>query len=172
MDASELRARQRPVKDRYREDPAQARVPARAVAEVEQSSVSCWVSTGGEPVLAGLHAAAGGDGTEACSADLLLGALAACAGVTLAAVATAMSVDLRSARVVVEGHWDARGTLGVDRSAPVGMTDIELVIEVDTDAPDEVVDRLVSLTERYCVIAQTLADPPEVAFSARRPSAP
>ena len=121
-------------------------------------------------VVAGLHAAAGGDGTDACSADLLLGSLVACAGVTLASVATAMEVDLREARVVAEGHWDARGTLAVDRSAPVGMTDIALTIDVDTDAPDEVVDRLVSLTERYCVIAQTLAHPPQVTFASRRTS--
>ncbi|MBI1351137.1 MAG: OsmC family peroxiredoxin [Actinomycetales bacterium] len=168
MDAAELRARQRPVKDRYREAPESARVPARAVAVVDQGAVACRVESEAETVVAGLHAAAGGDGDAACSADLLLGSLAACAGVTLAAVATAMAVDLRQARVVAEGHWDARGTLGVDKDAPVGMTDITLTVEVETDAPDETVSRLVALTERYCVIAQTLAHPPEVAFTSRR----
>jgi uncharacterized OsmC-like protein len=168
MKAAELRARQRPLKDRYREDAASALTPARAVAVVDQGGVACRVSSDAGEVASGLHPAAGGDGTLACSADLLLGSLAACAGVTLAAVATAMDVTLRDARVVVEGHWDARGTLGVDRVTPVGLRDISLTVELDTDAPDAVVDRLVNLTERYCVIAQTLADPPEVSFSSRR----
>ncbi len=168
MDAAELRARQRPVKDGYREDPASAVTPARAVAVVDTGSVSCRVESDAGVVVAGLHRAAGGDGLEACSADLLLGALAACAGVTLAAVATAMDVAVRSARVIVDGHWDARGTLGVDRNAPVGMTDMTLTIEIDTDASDDVVARLVGLTERYCVIAQTLAAPPELVVTHRR----
>ena len=168
MKAAELRARQRPLKDRYREDPASASTPARAVAWVDQDGIRCRVTSDAGEADAGLHAAAGGEGALACSADLLLGALAACAGVTLAAVATAMDVSLRQARVIVDGHWDARGTLGVDRDAPVGMTDISLIVELDTDAGDDIVTRLVSLTERYCVIAQTLADPPDVSFASRR----
>jgi uncharacterized OsmC-like protein len=112
------------------------------------------------PVRAGFHPATGGDGSDACSADLLLQALAACAGVTLRSVATVMGMELRDASVVVEGHWDARGTLGVDRETPVGLTDVTVTFAFDTDADEATADRLVSLTERYCVIAQTLRTPP------------
>ena len=172
MDAAQLRARQRPVKDGYRDDPASARVPAQATAWVDAASLSCRVESPAGEVTAGLHRATGGDGDAACSADLLLGSLAACAGVTLAAVATSMGIELGpQTRVVVSGHWDARGTLGVDKEAPVGMTDITLVVEADTDATDDQVERLVSLTERSCVIAQTLEAPPSLAVLGGRTQA-
>lgn len=168
MDAHELRDRQRSVSRRYRDDPAQARIPARAVADVDQGTVSCRVTSDAGSVVAGLHTAAGGEGGDACSADLLLGSLAACAGVTLAAVASSMGIVLDHARVIAEGHWDARGTLGLDPVVRVGLIDITLAIEVQTDAPDDAVDRLMRLTERHCVIAQTLADPPTVVFAGQR----
>jgi uncharacterized OsmC-like protein len=114
------------------------------------------------PVTAGLHPAAGGDGSEACSADLLLEAVAACAGVTQRSVATAMGVTLRNASVIVEGHWDVRGTLGVDRAVPVGLSDVTLTFAFDSDADEASADKLVELAERYCVIAQTLTKPPEL----------
>jgi uncharacterized OsmC-like protein len=170
MDAHELRELQRPLKERYKEDPATARVPARAEGRVDVAGVSCRVTTWHGETTAGLHPAAGGSGDEACSADLLLEALVACAGVTMSAVATSMGISIRSAAVVAEGHWDARGTLGVDRSAPVGMTDVSLRFDIDADADDETMARLVSLTERYCVIAQTLAHPPTMTFDYRRTS--
>ena len=116
---------------------------------------------------AGLHPATGGDGTLACSADMLLEALVACAGVTIRAVATAMGVQLRDARVIAEGHWDARGTLGVDREAPVGLTDIALKFELDTDADAATVQRLVEMSERFCVIYQTLRTPPQLSVTHR-----
>jgi uncharacterized OsmC-like protein len=168
MEAHDLRELQRPLKQQYKDDPGSARVPARAVAHVDVADVSCRVSTWGGSTTAGLHPAAGGDGSAACSADMLLEALVACAGVTMSAVATAMGIAIRGAVVVAEGHWDARGTLGVDRETPVGLTDISLRFDVDSDADDESLARLVSLTERYCVIAQTLVHPPEMAFTLAR----
>jgi uncharacterized OsmC-like protein len=168
MDASELRDRQRPLKQGYRDDPATARIPARAVGIVDVAGLRCRIEGAEEPTVAGLHRAAGGTGEWACSADLLLGALAGCAGVTLASVATSMGIALRGARIVAQGQWDARGTLAVDREAPVGMTDITMTFELDTDEDAEKVARLVELTERYCVVAQTLAAPPVVAFSTVR----
>ena len=164
MHANDLRELQRPLKQRYRDDPATARIAARAEGQVDVSGVACRVTKWRSQTTAGLHAAAGGSGDEACSADLLLEALVACAGVTMSAVATAMEIPLHSAKVVAEGHWDARGTLGVDRAAPIGLTDIALRFEVDSDADDDALARLVSLTERYCVIAQTLMHPPTMTF--------
>jgi uncharacterized OsmC-like protein len=160
LDAAGLRALQKPVKDRYRTDPASARSSSRAVARLDGQGVTATVHGWAGDVVAGLHPATGGDGTDACSADLLLQAVAACAGVTLRSVATVMGIELRNASVVVEGQWDARGTLGVDRDAPVGLTDITVTFRFDTDADDPSVDRLVSLAERYCVVAQTLRTPP------------
>lgn len=160
MDASELRALQRPLKDRYRKDPASARIPAHAAADVDVVGLRCRIDGRAGDTVAGLHIAAGGSGEQACSADLLLEALVACAGVTLAAVATSMGIAARSARITAAGWWDARGTLGVDRDAPVGLTDIALHVTIDTDADAEKVARLIDLTERYCVVAQTLASPP------------
>jgi uncharacterized OsmC-like protein len=162
LDAARLRALQKPLKDRYRGEPASALTPSRAVARLDGNGITATVEGWAGDVTAGLHPATGGDGALACSADLLLQALAACAGVTLRSVATVMGVALRDAEVVVEGHWDARGTLGVDREAPVGLTDIQVIFRFDTDADEATADRLVHLAERYCVVAQTLRTPPPV----------
>jgi uncharacterized OsmC-like protein len=165
MESGALRDLQRPLKQAYKDDPGQARIPASATARLDVDGLTCTVSSWRSETVAGLHPAAGGTGEFACSADMLLEALVACAGVTLTSVATAMALEIRSATVRADGHWDARGTLGVDRDAPVGLTDVTLHFDLETDAADDVVARLVSLTERYCVIAATLANPPEVAFS-------
>ena len=161
--AAELRHLQRPLKDRYRDDEGAARIPSRAVARLVGEGITATTESWSGPVTAGLHQATGGDGSVACSADLLLEAVAACAGVTLRSVAVAMGVELRDASVVVDGHWDARGTLGVSKQAPVGLTDISITFCFDTDSDDPTADRLVELAERYCVVAQTLAAPPAVA---------
>lgn len=164
MDASELRDLQRPLKQRYRDDPASARTPARSEGIVEVGSLTCRI-VGPAGAVAGLHPAAGGGGESACSADLLLNALVACAGVTMAAVATSMSIDVRTARISANAFWDARGTLGVDRDAPVGLTGITVHFTIDTDADADRVARLVELTERYCVVAQTLRAPATLAMT-------
>lgn len=169
LDPTALRELQRPLKDRYRKDASAARIPSRAVARLNDESVSAAVDGWAGPVTAGLHRAAGGDCSEACSAALLLEAVAACAAVTLRSVSLAMGLELRQAHVVVDGHWDARGTLGVDRDLPVGLTDVTVDFRFDTDAEDATADRLVQLAERYCAIAQTLASPPRVVV--RRSSA-
>jgi len=165
MNADELRAVQAPIKQRYRDDPATARVPARAEARLDPNDIACTVPTWHGETRAGLHPAAGGSGELACSADMLLEAVVACAGVTLRAVATAMGIPVRSGKVIAEGHWDARGTLGIDRSVPVGLTDISLKFEIDADADAEKLKRLIDTTERYCVILQTLRHPPAVTLS-------
>ncbi len=157
-----LRALQRPLKDRYRADPATARQSSSATAHVVLDAVAAEVPQWPGTARAGLHPATGGDGTEACSGDMLLEALAGCAAVTLRSVAAAMGLPLRSATVHVVGHWDARGTLGVDRDVPVGFTDIEVRVEVDADADEAALARLVEATERYCVVAQTLRAPTPV----------
>jgi uncharacterized OsmC-like protein len=162
MNAEELRAMQAPIKQRYRDDPASARIPARAEAVLSADDIACTVVGREGALVAGLHPAAGGSGALACSADMLLEAVVACAGVTLRAVATAMGVAISSGRVVAEGVWDARGTLGVDRAAPVGLTEITLSFEVDCDADDAKLERLIQTTERYCVILQTLRTPPVI----------
>ena len=167
MNADQLRAAQAPLKQRYREAPETARVPARAEAWLDPSDVACAVAGWHGEIRAGLHPATGGDGTLACSADMLLQALVACAGVTLRAVATAMGVTIRSGRVIAEGHWDARGTLGVDRAAPVGLTDIALSFEIDSDADAAKLERMIATTERYCVILQTLRAPPQISVAQR-----
>ena len=167
MEANELRALQAPLKKQYREQPETARTPTRAEAILDPDRVACRVHSWGGETDAGLHPATGGDGSLACSADMLLEALVACAGVTVSAVATAMGVKLRGGRVFAEGHWDARGTLGVDREAPVGVTDIALTFELDTDADAATVRRLVELTERFCVIYQTLRAPPRLSVTHR-----
>jgi uncharacterized OsmC-like protein len=172
MDANELRAQQAPLKKQYREQPETARVPARAEATLELDRVACRVRSWGGEINAGLHSATGGDGELACSADMLLEALAACAGVTITAVATAMGVKLRGGRVVAEGHWDARGTLGVDRDVPVGLFDIALRFELDTDADAATVQRLVEMSERFCVIYQTLRTPPRLSVTHRIAAGP
>ena len=167
MDAEKLRRMQGPLKTRYRERPQAALVTLRARSRLGEG-ISCRLETGRALVEAGLHPATGGSGEQACSGDMLLEALAACAGVTLGAVATALGVELRDAAVIVEGDLDFRGTLGVDREALVGFRSIRLRFELDTDADQEQVDTLLRLTERYCVVLQTLRQPPTVEASCRR----
>jgi len=162
MDRTTLRETQAPLKQRYRDDPAAALTPLHATAEFEDDGITCTVRTWAGPVRAGLHPATGGDGGDACSGDLLLEALLACTGVTLRSVATALGIDIRSARFEARGRFDARGTLGVSREAPVGARDIRVVVELDTDADDEALARLATTTERYCVVAQSLAEPPSL----------
>jgi uncharacterized OsmC-like protein len=162
MDAEQLRALQAPLKQRYRETPDAARVQARAEARLDPGDIACLVPSSHGETKAGLHPSTGGSGDLACSADMLLEAVVACAGVTLRAVATAMGVTIRDGRVIAEGTWDARGTLGVDRSAPVGLTDINLRFEIDSDADPAKLQRMIQTTERYCVILQTLRNPPRI----------
>jgi uncharacterized OsmC-like protein len=162
MNRDELRAMQAPLKTRYRDEPDAAVYKLRAHGKVEQPKVACAVSHHETPRTAGLHPATGGDGSLLCSGDMLLEALVACSGVTLAAVATAMGIELRSADVRAEGVLDFRGTLGVAKDAPVGFTDITLTFDLDSDASDDQLDTLLRLTERYCVVYQTLASPPSL----------
>lgn len=159
MHADDLRALQAPLKARYRDDPAAAHVTLRAEGRLG-AGVSCSVQTGKALVEAGLHPATGGSGLAACSGDMLLEALVACAGVTLSAVATAIGVELRAGTVHAEGDLDFRGTLGVAKEAPVGLQRIRLRFALDTDATDEQLATLLKLTERYCVVLQTLQQPP------------
>ncbi len=167
MDASTLRAAQAPLKDRYRTDPASARIPTTATGDYRDPEVTATIDGFAGPVRAGLHAAAGGDGHDACSADLLLQALLGCAGVTLRAVATAMGVEIRSADLRAEGWWDARGTLGVDRDAPIGVQDVVVTVVLDTDADDATLGRLATATERYCVVGRSLGVPPRISVVRR-----
>ena len=162
MDAEELRALQTPLKERYRAEPAAALVTLRARGRLGESGVSCRVETGRALVEAGLHPATGGDGRAACSGDLLLEALVACAGVTLKAVATALALPLAGGTVSAEGDLDFRGTLGVAKNVPVGFQAIRLRFDLDTDATQEQLDSLLRLTERYCVVYQTLKQPASV----------
>ena len=161
-DVASLRARQKPLKQRYSEDAAAAVVTSRASARVLGDDIAAELDTDAGTIVAGLHPATGGDGTQACSGDIVLQALVACAAVTLKSVATAMRVPLRSATLTATGEWDARGTLGVAKDVPVGFTSVSVVADLDTDADDATIDRLLELTERYCVVAQTLRNPPEV----------
>jgi uncharacterized OsmC-like protein len=167
MNADELRALQAPLKSKYKENPAAAKVTLHARARLSPGEVSCQVETGLGKVEAGLHPATGGDGALACSGDMLLEALAACAGVTLKAVATAIGISLRSGAVVADGDIDFRGTLGVSKETPVGFEAIRLRFELDTDASPEQIAQLLKLTERYCVVFQTLAKAPQVTVSHR-----
>jgi len=162
VNADDLRALQAPIKDRYRAEPEAARVTLKARGALDSASIACNVETGRALAAAGLHPATGGSGLELCSGDMLLEALVACAGVTLKAVATALGVALRSGQVLAEGDLDFRGTLGVAKEAPVGFTDIRLTFELDTDAPEAQLDSLLKLTERYCVVLQTLKRPPAI----------
>jgi uncharacterized OsmC-like protein len=166
MDSAELRALQQPLKDAYRDDPEQAVVTLRARGEIDNQAISCSVDTGHALAVAGLHPATGGDGSLACSGDMLLQALVACAGVTLRAVATSLQISLARGTVTAEGDLDFRGTLAVSRDAPVGFTSIRLAFDLDTDASDEQVQTLLRLTERYCVVYQTLANPAKMTMSA------
>jgi uncharacterized OsmC-like protein len=157
MRRDELQALQQPLKARYREDAGAARITLRADGELGSDGVSCSVETGRALVEAGLHPSSGGDGSLACSGDMLLQALVACAGVTLRSVAVNRDIRLAGGRVVAEGDLDFRGTMGVDREAPVGFEEIRLRFELDSDASEEELDALVEATERYCVVYQTLA---------------
>jgi uncharacterized OsmC-like protein len=164
MKADDLRSLQAPLKQRYRENPAAAVVTLKASGTVDGAGVSCRVETGRALVEAGLHPATGGSGLQACSGDMLLEALAACAGVTLRAVATALDIPVRSGKVEVEGDLDFRGTLGVSKEVPVGFQRIRLRFELDTSATAEQLDTLLKLTERYCVVLQTLKFSPEISL--------
>ena len=168
MNTDELRALQAPLKDRYRADPKAGFITLKARAELDSAAIACKVETGRALAVAGLHPATGGTGAELCSGDMLLEALVACAGVTLKAVATSMGIELRSGQVTAEGDIDFRGTLGVDKQAPVGLTDIRLKFELDTDAPQEQLDTLLKLTERYCVVLQTLRRSPQIETTLKR----
>jgi uncharacterized OsmC-like protein len=165
MNADELRALQAPLKNSYRENPGAALITLRARGKLDEAQISCKVDTGRALVAAGLHPATGGDGALVCSGDMLLEALVACAGVTLKAVSTALGVALRSAEVFAEGDLDFRGTLGVSKETPVGFSAIRLRFQLDTDADQATVDKLVSLTERYCVVYQTLRASPTLSAS-------
>lgn len=160
MDLDELRALQAPLKDAYRAEAGRARITLKAKGTLDDTKIACKVETGRAIAEAGLHPLTGGSGMELCSGDMLLEALVACAGVTLKAVATALEIPLRSGVVRVEGDLDFRGTLGVAKDAAVGFEAIRLVFELDTDAPQDKIDTLLRLTERYCVVLQTLARPP------------
>jgi len=162
MDATELKALQAPLKQSYREDPGHALVRLKAEGGLSPDNLTCKIETGRALVAAGLHPKTGGDGSAACSGDMLLEALCACAGVTMTAVAKAIGVDIREGRVRAEGDFDARGTLGLDPEAPVGLTDITLDFELESDADGEQLATLLKLTERYCVILQTLRRGQEV----------
>jgi len=168
VDSTALRAAQQPLKDAYRKDPREAVVTLRARGELGEEGISCSVATGQALAVAGLHPATGGDGSLACSGDMLLQALVACAGVTLRAVATSLQIPVTGGTVYAEGELDFRGTLAVTKDAPVGFTSIRLGFELDTEASDEQIATLVSLTERYCVVYQTLAHPAKVSASAIR----
>jgi uncharacterized OsmC-like protein len=164
MKAEELKALQAPIKERYRNEPGAAVVTLRAEGRIGEG-IACRVDTGRALVEAGLHPATGGSGTQACSGDMLLEALVACAGVTLKAVATALGITMRDAKVLAEGDLDFRGTLGVAKDAPVGFREIRLRFELDTDASEEQKKKLVELTERYCVVLQTIRNAPAVRVS-------
>jgi uncharacterized OsmC-like protein len=166
MDSDGLRAVQEPLKDAYRQDPRQAVITLRARGELGDEGISCSVDTGRALAVAGLHPATGGDGSLLCSGDMLLEALVACAGVTLRAVATSLGIPINGGTVRAEGDLDFRGTLAVDREAPVGFTSIRLSFELDSEASEEQIATLLRLTERYCVVYQTLAHPIPVDASA------
>ncbi len=168
MDATALRALQAPLKDKYREDAGTAVITLKAQGTLDDQHIACKVETGRALGVAGLHPATGGSGAELCSGDMLLEALVACAGVTLKAVATALEIPLRNGIVKAEGDLDFRGTLGVDKTAPVGFKTIRLAFEVDTDAPQDKIDQLLKLTERYCVVFQTLNNKPQLSVGLKR----
>src|SRR6187431_3591904 len=162
MDATALRAMQAPIKEKYKGDPKAAFITLKAKGTLDDTNIACKVETGRALAVAGLHPATGGSGLELCSGDMLLEALVACAGVTLKAVATAIDIPLKSGRVSAEGDLDFRGTLGVAKDAPVGFAQIRLRFDVNTDAGQEKLDQLLKLTERYCVVYQTIRSGPMV----------
>src|SRR5437762_11688432 len=162
MDSAALRALQAPIKDRYKADAKAGLITLKAKGVLDDTNIACKVETGRALAVAGLHPATGGSGLELCSGDMLLEALVACAGVTLKAVATALDIPLRSGTVSAEGDLDFRGTLGVAKEAPVGFAAIRLRFEVDTNAPQDKLEQLLKLTERYCVVYQTLRSGPPI----------
>lgn len=162
MDADQLRAMQAPIKQRYKDDLEAAVITLKARGTLDDANIACKLETGRALATAGLHPATGGSGLDLCSGDMLLEALVACAGVTLKAVATALDIPLRSAIVAAEGELDVRGTLGVAEDAPVGFRQIRLRFDVDSDAPQDRLDQLLKLTERYCVVYQTIKTGPPV----------
>jgi|SRR5580704_6489970 len=164
MNTQELRAIQAPIKERYKEEPESASITLKAEGRLGEG-ITCNVPTGKALVAAGLHPGTGGDGLSACSGDMLLEALVACAGVTLSAVATAMGIEIRDARVNAEGDLDFRGTLGLTKDVPVGFSRIRLRFDLDTEAPEDQLEALIRLTERYCVVYQTLRHSPETTVS-------
>ena len=162
MDAVQLRQMQAPIKERYKTDPKTALITLKAKGSTDSEGIACKVETGRAIAMAGLHPATGGSGLELCSGDMLLEALVACAGVTLKSVATAIEVPMKTGNVFAEGDLDFRGTLGIDKETPVGFAEIRLRFEVDTDAPQEKLDQLLKLTERYCVVFQTINQKPQL----------
>src|SRR3984885_10295910 len=168
MDSAGLRALQAPIKDRYKTSPDAAVITLKAKGALDDTNIACKVETGRALAVAGLHPATRGFGLELCSGDMLLEALVACAGVTLRAVATALDIPLKSGAVSAEGDLDLRGTLGVDKDAPVGFAQIRLRFDVDTDAPQDKLDQLLKLTERYCVVYQTIKSGPPVEVKLNR----
>ena len=168
MDANGLRALQAPIKERYKNDPKAAYITLKASGHLDDAKIACKVETGRALAVAGLHPATGGSGLELCSGDMLLEALVACAGVTMKAVATALDIPLKSASVSAEGDLDFRGTLGVTKDAPVGFAQIRLRFDLDTDAPQDKLDQLLKLTERYCVVYQTIKSGPPVDVQMQR----
>ena len=168
MDATALRAMQAPIKDRYKSDPKVAVITLKAKGTLDDTNIACKVETGRALAVAGLHPATGGSGLELCSGDMLLEALVACAGVTVKAVATALDIPVKAGRVSAEGDLDFRGTLGVAKDAPVGFAQIRLRFDLDTDAPQDKLDQLLKLTERYCVVYQTIKSGPPVEVTMAR----
>jgi uncharacterized OsmC-like protein len=168
MDAARLRAMQAPIKDRYKSEPQAAMITLKAKGSLDDTNIACKVETGRALAVAGLHPATGGSGLELCSGDMLLEALVACAGVTLKAVATALDIPLKSGKVSAEGDLDFRGTLGVAKDAPVGFAQIRLSFDVETQAPQDKLDQLLKLTERYCVVYQTIRSGPPIEVSLKR----
>jgi uncharacterized OsmC-like protein len=165
MDSDQLKTLQRPLKQSYREDAGAALVTLEASGEIDDQNVTCSVATGRAIVEAGLHPASGGDGSFACSGDMLLQALVACAGVTLQSVATNRGIALEGGSVRAEGDLDFRGTMGVDPDAPVGFRDIRLSFDIEGNLPDDEKAALIETTERYCVVLQTLLTPPAIAVA-------
>jgi uncharacterized OsmC-like protein len=168
MDSAALRALQAPIKERYKTDPKAGVITLKAKGALDDANIACKVETGRALAVAGLHPATGGSGLELCSGDMLLEALVACAGVTLKAVATALDIPLRSGTVSAEGDLDFRGTLGVAKDAPVGFAQIRLRFDLDTDAAADKLDQLLKLTERYCVVYQTIRSGPPVEIKLQR----
>jgi uncharacterized OsmC-like protein len=168
MDAAELRAMQAPIKERYKNDPKAGLITLKAKGSLDDTHITCKVETGRALAVAGLHPATGGNGLELCSGDMLLEALVACAGVTLKAVSTALDIPLGFATVSAEGDLDFRGTLGVAKDAPVCFAQIRLRFDIDTEAPQEKLDQLLKLTERYCVVYQTIKSGPPVEVTLAR----